>query len=166
MLNLAAYHNSLARSTKSTISHLIDALSACRHKVSGSFSLPSRGSFHLSLTVLYTIGHQVVFSLGRWSCLLPTKFHVLRGTPDQSRGSSLFVYVALTLFGMLSQAFQLRYLLALLTVHTPSSEDSGLGYFPFARHYLGNHFCFLFLRVLRCFSSPSSPPIAYVFSYG
>ena len=32
-----------------------------------------------------------------------------------------------------------------------------LGFFPFARHYLGNHFCFLFLRVLRCFSSPSSP---------
>ena len=47
------------------------------------------------------------------------------------------------------------------TVHTPSSVDSGLGYFPFARRYLGNHFCFLFLRVLRCFSSPSSPPITY-----
>ena len=27
-------------------------------------------------------------------------------------------------------------------------------------------FCFLFLRVLRCFSSPSSLPIAYLFSYG
>ena len=33
-------------------------------------------------------------------------------------------------------------------------NDSGLGYSPFDRHYLGNHFCFLFLRVLRCFSSP------------
>jgi len=30
---------------------------------------------------------------------------------------------------------------------------TGLGCSPFARHYLGNHFCFLFLRVLRCFSS-------------
>jgi hypothetical protein len=29
----------------------------------------------------------------------------------------------------------------------------GLGYFPFARHYSGNHFCFLFHQVLRCFSS-------------
>jgi hypothetical protein len=27
---------------------------------------------------------------------------------------------------------------------------------PFARRYLGNHCCFLFLRVLRCFSSPGS----------
>ena len=34
----------------------------------------------------------------------------------------------------------------------------GLGYSPFARHYLGNHVCFLFLPVLRCFSSPRSPP--------
>ena len=34
----------------------------------------------------------------------------------------------------------------------------GLGYSPFARRYSGNHFCFLFLRLLRCFSSPGSPP--------
>ena len=50
-LNLATYHNSLARSTKSTWSLI--APIACKHKVSGSFSLPSRGSFHLSLTVLF-----------------------------------------------------------------------------------------------------------------
>ena len=30
----------------------------------------------------------------------------------------------------------------------------GLGSSPFARHYLGNHYCFLFLWALRCFSSP------------
>ena len=33
-------------------------------------------------------------------------------------------------------------------------DPDGLGCSPFARHYLGNHVCFLFLRVLRCFSSP------------
>ena len=32
-------------------------LAACRHKVSGSLSLHSRGSFHRSLTVLSSIGH-------------------------------------------------------------------------------------------------------------
>ena len=31
-----------------------------------------------------------------------------------------------------------------------------MGYSAFARHYLRNHNCFLFLRVLRCFSSPRS----------
>ena len=34
----------------------------------------------------------------------------------------------------------------------------GLGYSPFARHYWGNHCYFLFLGVLRCFSSPRWPP--------
>ena len=33
----------------------------------------------------------------------------------------------------------------------------GLGSSPFARRYWGNHCCFLFLRVLRCFSSPRWP---------
>ena len=34
----------------------------------------------------------------------------------------------------------------------------GLGYSPFARHYWGNHCYFLFLQVLRCFSSLRWPP--------
>ena len=34
---------------------------------------------------------------------------------------------------------------------------SGLGSSAFARHYLRNHCYFLFLRVLRCFSSPGLP---------
>lgn len=33
------------------------AVTACKSMVSGSLSLPSRGSFHLSLTVLCAIGH-------------------------------------------------------------------------------------------------------------
>jgi hypothetical protein len=32
--------------------HAASALTACRHTVSGTISLPSRGTFHLSLTVL------------------------------------------------------------------------------------------------------------------
>ena len=43
-------------------------------------------------------------------------------------------------------------------VRTPECTHSGLGSFPFARRYLGNHCCFLFLRLLRCFSSPGSLP--------
>ena len=37
-------------------------------------------------------------------------------------------------------------------------NNIGLGYSPFDRHYLGNHYCFLFLRLLRCFSSAGSLP--------
>ncbi len=41
---------------------------------------------------------------------------------------------------------------------TPSSpfESPGLGSSEFARHYYRNHGCFLLLRVLRWFTSPSS----------
>ena len=37
------------------------------------------------------------------------------------------------------------------------SRIFGLGCSHFARHYSGNNDCSLFLRVLRCFSSPRSP---------
>ena len=84
-LNLASHRNSPARSTKSTRSHAYGALSACKLTVSGSISLPSRGSFHLSLTVLFAIGHMVVFSLLGWSPFLPSRFLVSRRTPDFAR---------------------------------------------------------------------------------
>ena len=101
-LNLAIYNNSLDRSTKSTISHSYGALSACKHKVSGSLSLPSRGSFHLSLTVLISIGHQVVFSLTGWSPLFHTRFLVSRTTLDSTSLDLLFIYRTFTFYGMLS----------------------------------------------------------------
>ena len=57
--------------------------------VSGAISLPSRGAFHLSFTVLYAIGHWVVFRLGGWSPQLPTGFLVSGGTPDPAAVSSI-----------------------------------------------------------------------------
>ncbi len=55
------------------------------------FTFPSRYWF--------TIGRQGVFSLGRWSSLLPTGFHVSRGTQDPSRRVTDFDYRAVTFFG-------------------------------------------------------------------
>ena len=118
-LNLAIYNNSLDRSTKSTISHIYSALSACKHRVSGSISLPSRGPFHRSLTVLITIGHQVVFSLTGWSPLIHTRFLVSRTTLDLSRLHSVFIYRTFTFFGLPSLVILLTSFLALLIIRTP-----------------------------------------------
>ena len=63
------------------------------------FTFPSRYWF--------TIGHQVVFSLGRWSARLPTGFPVSRCTQEPPRVHSIFVYGAITLFGRPSQAARL-----------------------------------------------------------
>ena len=41
-------------------------------------------------------------------------------------------------------------------VHTPPRTRSGLGSSSFARRYFRNRVFFLFLRLLRCFSSPGS----------
>ena len=48
--------------------------------VSGTFNSPYRGSFHLSVALLFTIGRRVVLSLGWWSTLLHAEFHELRAT--------------------------------------------------------------------------------------
>ena len=49
--------DSQAHSSKGTPSHTNGALTDCKRMVSGTLSLPSRGTFHHSLTVLSTIGH-------------------------------------------------------------------------------------------------------------
>ena len=51
-------------------------------------------------------------------------------------------------------------------VRTPGCTHPGLGSFRFARRYFGNHCCFLFLRLLRCFSSPGSLRIPMDSVYG
>ena len=58
----------------------------------------------------------------------------------------------------LSRPFLLTYL-TFVSVRTPKNKFFGLGSFPFARRYSGNRFFFLFLSLLRCFSSGGSPHI-------
>ncbi len=139
---------------------------ACKHKVSGSFSLPSRGPFHLSLTVLFSIGHLVVFRLGGWAPRLQTGFHVSGPTLVSAVRFRLSRTGLLPPLVGLSRPVPLDFRVTSCRSATPVPVRTGLASFPFARRYLGNHFCFLFLRVLRCFSSPRSPLMTYVFSHG
>ena len=107
VLNLATASNSPDRSTKSTRLYIYSTSTACKHRVSGSLSLPSRGSFHLSFTVLCAIGHRGVFRLGGWSPRLPTRFLVSRGTLDTARLHLDFAYGIITLFDETFQTLQL-----------------------------------------------------------
>ena len=87
-----------------------------------------------------------------------------RGTLDQNLKTSIFVYRPITFYGVAFQLSSTNSCLLLCSVHNPKVKDFGLGSFHFARRYSGNRFFFLFLRVLRCFSSPGLPPYTYVFS--
>ena len=48
----------------------------------------------------------------------------------------------------------------------PQEQALGLGSFRFARRYSENRCFFLFLRVLRCFSSPGFLLMSYGFTHG
>ena len=74
--------------------------------------------------------------------------------------ADVFAYGAFTLCGAPFQKLPLTFARHAPTVLQPRVMHCyilGLGSCAFARHYLRNHFCFLFLRVLRCFSSPGLP---------
>ena len=71
-------------------------------------------------------------------------------------GSSDFAYGAFTLFGRLSQNLSaIITSITLMQFHNPQPKLS-LASFPFARRYSGNRCFFLFLPLLRCFSSRRS----------
>ena len=108
-----------------------------------------------------TIGRERVFSLAGWSRQIPAGFHVPRGTQGSPPGAGApFAYGALTPSGRPFQAVRLGApapsRAGPATPPRPKGPD-GLGSSAFARRYWRNHCCFLFLRVLRWFTSPGSP---------
>ena len=96
-VNLATHHNSQAHSSKGTQSHhrkkqaFLFAPTACRHTVSGTISRPLTGAlFTFPSRYLFTIGHQGVFRLTRWSWQIHTGFLGPRATWDPLRQSAEF----------------------------------------------------------------------------
>ena len=78
----------------------------------------------------------------------------------------LFAYRIITLYDPTFQLCSTKIFKSHFAALQPQycRNNIGLGSFPFARHYLGNNYCSLFLRLLRCFSSAGSPP--YLQKYG
>ena len=119
------------------------------------FTFPSRYWF--------TIGRQDVFSLRRWSSLIPTGFHVSRRTQDPLKRERSFNYRAVTFSGWPFQTYSSTPFLCNSMLSVLQPQEASLLVWAmsrFARRYSGNRVCFLFLRVLRCFSSPGVPPPA------
>ena len=100
--------------------------------------------------------------------VLPASHRISRVLRYSGAGSRLddFVYGAVTLSGCIFQSSSTIVSPAKCRSSTPESMLSGLASFPFARRYLENRFFFLFLRVLRCFSSPGARHKAMNSLYG
>ena len=111
------------------------------------FTFPSR--------YWYAIGLTGVFSLAGWARLIRAGFLVSRVTQDTTRPSRDSYTGLSPSLTELSRTFYSRskcHSVVLQPLH------AGLGSSPVARHYWGNHCYFLFLEVLRCFSSLRLPP--------
>ena len=103
------------------------------HAVSGALSLPSRGAFHLSLAVLCTIGHLLVFSLGGWSPRLRTGFHVSRPTRRWAPLAWIATGLSPAVGGLsipLRSPSKVRWSSGLLPVRSPLLRESRLISFP------------------------------------
>ena len=192
-LNLAAHSNSLTHYAKGTRSPL-PGLPA--ETVRPSIGLPQfvGTRFQVLFTPLYgvlftfpsrysfTIGHQLVFSLGRWSSQLPTGFPVPRGTRMKHPGSPTgFAYGALTLCGPPSQTLRLP--IGFLTPRerrsalqcSPTTPDlqrlraitqTGFGLFPLRSPLLGESRLISVPAGTEMFHFPALASVTYGFSKG
>ncbi len=157
------------------------APTACKRMVSGTISLPLRGTFHLSLTVLVHYRSPLVFSLAGWSPRIQSGFHVSGFTQVPTRESHEFRLRASnplrTDFPDCSatRAF-CNSPAALWDDHvgptTPNTQrPQAFTYSVWAvplslATTQGIETFFLFLRVLRCVISPGSLLPPYVFRRG
>ena len=100
------------------------ALTACKRPVSGTISLPSRGTFHHSLTVLSTIGHQEVFrqpsGLGRFT--QDSTSPVLLGQHCPRHAPTSSAYGGITHYATPSQTIQLQ-----ISTRAPSPAEEKTG---------------------------------------
>ena len=143
-LNLARYGNSPVHSTKGTPSPLngLWLLVSIRFQV--LFHSPPGVLFTFPSRYWFTIGHYVVFSLARWSWLIPTRFLVSRRTQGSARSSLNFIYRTCTFFGWPFNAILLLVEVPYRSPTTPIQDWFGLLRVrsPLLTESL---FCFLFL---------------------
>ena len=133
------------------------APTACRRMVSGTISLPSSGCFSP-----FPHGTRAL-SVSREYLALPDGpggFTQDFSCPALLRMPAPALWLRVRGSHPLRRAVpgpsprrRARTLPVLLPRARPERTAPGLGSSPFARHYWGNHCCFLFLEVLRCFSS-------------
>ena len=156
------------------------ALTDCKRTVSGTISLPSRGTFHLSLTVL--VRYRSPGSIQAYRVVPTDSQQISRARcylGIHNNSCNVFVYGTLTLYDRPFQTtstnttiYHCRPIRQNRQKQTPQpsirnpcrvSHAQSLASSAFARHYSRNHYCFLFLWVLRCFTSPRSLHTPYIF---
>ena len=164
MLNLAAEKQLVGSLSKRHAVTTYVAPTACKRTVSGSLSprCPRCFSPFLRSTGSLSVCHPCLALRSGPRCFRQDSScpALLRIPLDSNLASSTGLSPAAA---HLSRCF-LSLCLCRIAVLLPQCRlnGTGLGSFLFARHYSGNRCFFLFLRILRCFSSPRAPTVAGV----
>src|SRR5215211_4406709 len=151
------------------------APTACKRMVSGTISLPLRGTFHLSLTVLVHYRSPLVFSLAGWSPRIRSGFHVSGSTQVPTGESHEF---RLRASNPLRMAFPDHSATRAICNSPADLRDGQVGpttpaaqrpqaftqqvwaISPFARHYSGNREFLSFPPGTQMYHFPRFPPPA------
>ena len=120
------------------------------------FTFPSR--------YLFTIGCQLVFSLIRWSGQIRTEFHLHRATWDTARSCLLYAHPAVTVYGRPFQVVALDGHSHVAVPQPQADKSAWFGLFRFRSPLLTESLRFLFLGLLRCFTSPRFAFAGYEFT--
>ena len=118
------------------------------------FAFPSR--------YLFTIGHQRVFSLRRWSSLIPTRFLVSRCTWDTARAFRSFAYRAFTFCGQTFQTGSARSSGLTLRSRNPTRQVGWFGLFRFRSPLLPESLLLSFPPLTKMFQFSGLSPLTCV----
>ena len=89
-----------------------------------------------------------------WSPRIHTGFHVYGATQDTTRSLSVLSYGTVTLFGVTFQRLCLTYGSHVVVLLPQQDKSRWFGLFRFRSPLLTESILVLFLRILRCFTSP------------
>ena len=89
-----------------------------------------------------------------WSAWIHTGFHVYGVTQDPTRSARVFRYGTLTLFGRVFHRVLLTVAFHIVVLQPHQDKSRWFGLFRVRSPLLTESILFLFLRLLRCFTSP------------
>jgi hypothetical protein len=89
-----------------------------------------------------------------WSAWIHTRFHVSGATQDTTRSTFVFRYGAVTRYGPTFQTVLLTLAFHIVVLQPRQDKSRRFGLVRFRSPLLTESILFLFLRILRCFTSP------------
>ena len=89
-----------------------------------------------------------------WSARIHTEFHVYGATQGTTRSARILNYGTVTLFGHPFQSVLLTVVFYVMVLLPQKNKSFWFGLFRVRSPLLTESILFIFLRILRCFTSP------------